>query len=68
MKQFKVEVSRKVVQSAKIDIETTSSYKARAIAEYKANNSPIDYDWTTVEPTEPVRITSKVIRPPATGE
>ncbi len=45
MKQFKVEVSRKVVQSAKIDIETTSSYKARAIAEYKANNSPIDFDW-----------------------
>lgn len=68
MKQFKVEVSRKVVQSAKIDIETTSSYKARAIAEYKANNSPIDFDWVTEEPTEPVRITSKVIGVSSTGE
>ncbi len=68
MKKFKVEVSRKVVQSAKIEIETTSSYKARAIAEYKANNNPIDYDWVTEEPTEPVRINSKVTGSSSTGE
>lgn len=61
MKKFKVAVSRKVIESAVLEIITTSPNKAKAIAEYQANDFSRVFDWEIEKPTEPVRISSKVI-------
>lgn len=58
MKKFKVAVSRKVIESAVLEIITTSPNKAKAIAEYQANDFSRVFDW---EIEKPIRISSKVI-------
>lgn len=47
MKEFKLQITKPASLIAYTTIKATSPLKAKAIAEYKAEENPLDFDWST---------------------
>ena len=62
MKNYKVEVTRKVEEIATIMVSATSPSRARVIAEHEANQADaVHFEWETGKVALPVRVKSRVI-------
>ena len=61
MTEFRVELTRKVTQTAQRTVIESCASNAGIIARHEANQDDSDLIWQTEEPKLPIKVTSKIV-------
>lgn len=61
MKEFKLQITKPASLIAYTTIKATSPLKAKAIAEYKADENPKDFEWSSGSAMRGSRMTVQIL-------